>query len=485
VNLSTARSMLRSKEVSVRKIIGAQRSHLFIQFIIESALLFGLGSILALGIIKLLFPLYNQVSGKNLVFSLLNENVWIIILSSIVGSLIVASIYPALLLSSFKPIQALKGKLSLGTGNAQFRKILVVTQFVFSVGLIIATVVISLQLKYIREKDLGYDKEHVFSFNVREELYNHYAAVRTELLKMPGVLDVASANNNIAGVNSTTGDTDWEGKEGRSFLIHPTGIDENYIPLFKIQMAAGKNFSGTKADSAYVILNETAVAEAGIKDPIGKRFSLWQTNATIIGVVKDYNYASLKERIEPAIFYYEPSNWRIFIKTTGKDAHQVIDAAQKIWMKYNPEYPFVYSFLDEDYDKMYKSEQRTGVLLNVFALVAITISCLGLFGLSSYTAQVKTKEIGIRKVLGASVMNIMSLLGKDFVSLVLISLLFAIPLGWWAMNAWLRDFVYRINISWWIFLLSGLLAIFIAVLTVSFQAIKAALANPVRSLKEE
>jgi len=486
VNLSTARSMLRSKEVSVRKIIGAQRAQLFMQFIFESATIFALGSLVAVILIKILFPFYNEISGKNLVFSFSNINMWLVILFSIAGSLIVASIYPALLLSSFKPIEALKGKLSFGAGNTQFRKILVVTQFVFSIALIIATIVISLQLKFIREKNLGYDREYVFSFNIRQQIFDHFAAVRYELLKKQGVLGVTTSETSIVGVNSTTGDTEWEGKkEGFTFLIHPMGIDENYIPLFKMQMADGANFTGSKSDSAHVILNEAAVAEAGIKDPIGKRFTVWQTNATIIGVVKNFNYASLKQRIEPTVFYYTPANWRMFIKTNGKDAAKAIAAVQGMWKKYCPEYPFSYSFVDEDYDALYKTEQRTGMLFNVFSIVAIAISCLGLFGLAAYTAQVKTKEIGIRKVLGATVTNIVQLLAKDFISLVVISLLIAIPIGWWAMHSWLQDFVFRINISWWVFFLAGALAIFIALLTVSMHAVRAALANPVKSLKEE
>jgi putative ABC transport system permease protein len=486
VNLSTARSMLRSKEVSVRKIIGAQRSQLFLQFIFESAMIFTLGSVTAIVLIKLLFPFYNEISGKNLVFSLSNMNMWTVILLSIAGSLFAASVYPALLLSSFKPIEALKGKLSFGAGNTQFRKILVVTQFVFSIALIIATVVISLQLKYIREKNLGYDREHVFSFNIRQNIYDHFAAVKNELLKKQGVLGVTTSEASIVGVNASTGDTDWEGKkEGLTFLIHPMGVDENYIPLFKMQMAEGANFTGAKSDSVHVILNQAAVEETGIKDPLGKRFTVWQTNATIIGVVKNFNYASLKQRIEPMVFYYTPVNWRMFVKTNGKDASKAIAAVQDMWNKYTPDYPFTYSFVDEDYDALYKTEQRTGLLFNVFAIVAILISCLGLFGLAAYTAQIKTKEIGIRKVLGATVANIVQLLAKDFISLVFISLVIAVPVGWWAMHSWLQDFVFRINISWWVFILAGTLAMLIALLTVSMHALRAALANPVKSLKEE
>jgi putative ABC transport system permease protein len=486
VNLSTARSMLRSKEVSVRKIIGAGRTQLFIQFIIESALLFLFASLLAFFLIYLLLPLYNNLSGKHLLFSLANGDVWIVVGSAIIGTLAMAGIYPALLLSSFKPIQAIKGKLSLGIGNAAFRKILVVTQFVFSVGLIIGTIVIANQLKYIREKDLGYNKEYVFSFGLRSDMHDHFDAAREELLKQPGVLNIAASDNSVVGVNSTTGDTYWNGKEtGRMFLIHPNGIDKNFIPLLKMQMIAGNNFTGSKSDSVHLILNETAVKEADIKDPIGKNFTLWDRKGTIIGVVKDFNFASLKQSIEPAIFYYDPPGWRMYIKTTGKDASKAIAAAQKVWKEYTNDFPFSYSFLDDDFNKMYQADQRTGVLFNVFAMVAIIISCLGLFGLATYTAQVKTKEIGIRKVLGASITNITNLLAKEFILLVLTAFLIAAPLAWFAMNKWLQDFAYRINISWWVFALAGISALLIALLTVSFQAIKAALANPVKSLRTE
>jgi putative ABC transport system permease protein len=487
VNLSTARSIIRSKEVSVRKIIGAQKGQLFLQFVLESAILFLVSAILAIGIIRLLLPLYNEISGKQLVFTLGSAKVWLVLGSAIIGSLAAASIYPAILLSSFKPIEALKGKMSSGVGNAGFRKALVITQFVFSVVLIISTIVISLQLKYIREKDLGYNKEHVFSLSMHEAMIPHFQAVRNEMMKSRGVIDVSFSNSNIVGVNNTTGDTDWDGKDpSRNFLIHGNGIDEHFIPLFGIKLAEGANFTGSKSDSAHIILNETAVKEAGIKNPIGKRFKLWDTDATIIGVVKDFNYASLKQRIEPSAYYYSTQyNWKMFVKTNGKEASSAIAAAQKVWMQYSPEYPFSYSFIDEDYDQLYKSDQRTGVLFNVFATVAIIISCLGLFGLATYTAYAKKKEIGIRKVLGAGVAQITTLLAKDFVMLVIFSLFIAIPFAWWAMSKWLEDFAYRINLGWGVFAVSGALAIFIALLTVSFQAIKAATANPVISLKEE
>jgi len=486
VNLSTARAMLRSKEVSVRKIIGAERTQLFAQFIIETALFFAIALIFSFIAIKLLMPVYNSVSGKQMEFNLLDASVWKVIGITILATLVASSIYPALLLSSFKPISALKGKISLGVGNAAFRKALVVTQFIFSIGLIIGTLIINSQLKYIKEKELGYDKSYVFGFGMRD-MQKNYEAVRAQLLNMPGVHDVTSSSDNIVSIGNNTSDTDWDGKGPNTmFLIHPMYIDKYYMNFFKVKLAAGTGFSGYKTDSAHYILNETAVREAGITNPVGKRFKLHEVNGTIIGVVKDFHFASLKQKIEPAIFAYQPGNdWRISIRTTGADAPKAIASVSKIWKQYNPAFPFDYRFMDDDYDNLYKTDERSGTLFSSFAAIAILISCLGLFGLATYTAQVRLKEIGIRKVLGASVVNITSMLSKDFLALVFISLLIASPIAWYAMTKWLQDYQYRITIQWWVFALAGAAAVLIAFATISFQAIKAALTNPVKSLRSE
>jgi putative ABC transport system permease protein len=485
VNLSTARAMLRSKEVSVRKIIGAERSQLFAQFIIETALFFTIALILSFVAVELLMPAYNDLSGKQMKFDLLDISVWKVIGLTIAGTLLASSIYPALLLSSFKPINALKGKISLGVGNNVFRKGLVIMQFIFSIGLIISTLIINGQLKYIREKELGYDKSYVFSFPMRA-MQKNYESVRTELMNQPGVHDVASAGSDVVTIDNTTSDTNWEGKDPtQSFLIHSVSMDKHYLGLFKMKMAAGTVFTGIKSDSAHYILNETAVTNAGIKDPVGKSFSLHDVKGTIIGVVKDFHFASLKKKIEPTIFQYRADNWKMFIKTTGKDAPAAVEAAKRTWKKYNADFPFEYTFMDEKYNNLYKTEQRSGTLFSVFAGIAIFISCLGLFGLATYTAQVKVKEIGIRKVLGASVLNITTMLSKDFLVLVIVSLVIACPIAWYAMSKWLQDYVYRIHIEWWVFALAGVSAILIAFATISFQAIRAALANPVNSLRSE
>jgi putative ABC transport system permease protein len=485
VNLSTARAMLRSKEVSIRKIIGAAKKQLFVQFVVETILFFSIALVLAFVLIELLMPLYNNVSGKQMQFNLLDAGVWKVIGITVIATLAASSIYPALLLSSFKPINALKGKLSLGVGNTTFRKALVVCQFIFSIGLIIGTLIINSQLKYIREKELGYDKSYVFSFGMRDE-GNNYTAVRAQLLNEPGIKDITTASDDIVSMNNSTGDTDWDGKDPKtSLIIHPLGISKNYVDFFKLKFAAGGNFAGIKSDTAHYILNETAVREAGIVNPIGKRFKLHNQNGTIIGVVKDFHFASLKQKIEPAIFFYTPSNWMMFVKTTGRDAPKAISAVQKMWKTYNPAFPFDYTFLDDSYNEMYKADERSGTLFSWFTGIAILISCLGLFGLATYTAQVKVKEIGIRKVLGASVANITAMLSKDFLILVVVSIIIATPIAWYTMNKWLEAFVYRTQIHWWIFALAGILAVIIAFITISFQAIKAAIANPVKSLRSE
>lgn len=485
INLSTARAMLRSKEVSVRKIIGAARAQLFLQFITETILFFSISLMLAFGLIFILMPFYNDLSGKQMHFDLFNGDVWKVVGFTVLLTLIASSIYPALLLSSFKPISALKGKLSIGVGNTVFRKVLVVCQFVFSIGLIIGTLIINRQLTFIREKELGFDRSFVFSVPMRD-MQSHYLAVKGDLLNKSFIQGVTTSNNNIVSQGNTTGDTDWDGKEAnRQFLIHPMAVDQDFISVFKLKLVLGANFAGVKPDSAHYILNETAVRDAGIKNPIGKRFKLHDVDGIIIGVVKDFHFASLKQKIEPFIFQYQPTTWQLFVKTTGKDAPKAVNAVKTAWQRYNPNFPFDYSFLDETYDRLYKSDQHTGILFNVFAVIAILISCLGLFGLATYTAQVKVKEIGIRKVLGASVTSITAMLSKDFLTLVILAIIIASPIAWYAMNQWLQNFVYRAIIQWWIFAIAGLAGVLIALATISFQSIKAALANPVKSLRSE
>jgi putative ABC transport system permease protein len=487
VNLATARATNRAKEISIRKIIGANRPQLVAQFLGESAFTVISALMLALLLIGLIIPAYNELADKQMVLRLTDPTLLTTVGITLLATLLVAGVYPALLLSSFQPLQVMKGKLLLGSGNASFRKMLVVTQFTFSVTLIISTFIIGSQLAYIRSKELGYTKENVFTIDMRGDMNKRYQSIKNELLKQPGVVEVTSAAGNLLQIGNSTGDTDWDGKASRStFMVHAMAIEEDFLEMFNMQLVEGNNFTGTKADSTHYILNETAIKQAGIQDPIGKRFKLWLTEGTIIGVVKDFHFSSIHNKIEPAVFLYRPEwHWQLYIKTTGKDAPKAIAAVEKLWKQYNPAFPFEYKFMDETYDQMYKSDQRTGKLFNYFAGITIIISCLGLFGLATYTAEQRTKEIGIRKVLGASVGTITLLLSKDFLKLVMIAFIIATPMAWYLMNQWLENFAYQIDISIWIFLLAGFLAIAIALLTVSYQSIKAALANPVKSLRNE
>jgi len=486
VNLSTARSMLRAKEVSMRKIIGAAKRQLFLQFMIETALIFILAAVLAIMLMMVLMPAFNGLSGKHLVLNFADTRFWSIFITAIAATLLASSIYPALLLSSFEPLKALKGRISNAIGDVLFRKILVVIQFVFSIVLIASTILITRQLNYMRTKDLGYDKEQVFGFWMRD-MDVHYEAAKAELLKKPGVASVTRSMGNILWLGVITGDNAWDGKQpGSTFIMHPVAVDADFLSFYKMKLVQGNDFMGLPSDSNHFVLNETAIKEAGIEDPIGKRFRLWDKEGIIIGVVKDFHFASMREKIRPAIFYYAPEKANIIhIRTTTTHAEQAIKAAEGQFKKYNGQYPFLYTFQDEVFNYLYQGELQEASLFNYFSTIAIFISCLGLLGLTVFTAQVRTKEIGIRKVLGASTFNIVRLMAFDFLLLVLIAIAIAIPIAWLGMTTWLASFAYRTDLNLWVFILAGVIAILIAFLTISHQSIKAAIANPVKSLRNE
>ena len=489
VNLSTARSLVRAKEVSIRKMIGAKKQQLFFQFITETFLLFCFAIALAIVLIILLNPVYNSISGKNLSFDISDGNVWKVSALAIFGTLIVSSVYPAILLSSFKPIEALKGKISSGIGIAMLRKGLVVFQFSISVILLVCTIIMGNQLHFIKNKDLGYDKNYVFSVPLTQELTDHIDAVKAELKKQTSILNVAACDAySFFDINGETGDLTWPTKPpDANVTITQLCVDKDVIPTMKIKLIEGQNFSGTPADSSHFVLNEAAIKMMGLKPPyIGQQISFHGNEGTIIGVMQDFNFQSLKLKIKPLIFFtFWHSRNILYVRTTAANAQQAIASVHDQYKKYAGNTPFSYYFLDKTFDAQYKTDQRAGTLFNVFAGIAIFISCLGLFGLATYTAQVKIKEIGIRKILGASVNGIVQLISRDFLKLVIIAIIIAIPVAWWAMSKWLEGFAYRIHITWWVFALAALLSIFIAFVTISFQAIKAALANPVDSLRSE
>ncbi|WAC14099.1 ABC transporter permease [Dyadobacter pollutisoli] len=482
VNLTTARATRRCREVGIRKVVGAGVWQLARQLLIESALTLALSLVLAIILLQGLLPFYSSVTGKSGHFSLGDPQVWQVLAGSLLFCFILAGIYPALLVSRFNPITALKGYSSQASG-AGLRKLLVVTQFSLATVLIVGTFIIGSQLRFIRERDPGYNRKHVFAFNGRKFTPQFKRALMNE----SSILGVSTSTESPVNVLTGTVSSDWDGKEkDRVVVMAQMSVDQDFIPNFKMKLVAGRNFSGTKADSTHFILNETAVKEAGIKDPVGKRFKRESTEGIIIGVVKDFNTTTIRESVWPLIMYSNPAwNSIINVHTTGEQAPAALAAAEKLWKQYLPQYPFEYAFLDANYDQMYRSEQQTGQLFNFFAGIAIVISCLGLLGLASFTTEQRTREIGIRKVLGATVLNITALLSKDFIKLVILAIAIASPIAWLLMDHWLKDFAYKVTIQWWIFPLGGLLAIASALLTISFQSIKAALANPVKSIKSE
>ena len=488
VNLSTARAMARAKEVSVRKIIGAGKWHLFMQFVVETLIIFVIATMLALLLAGLLIPAYNSISGKSLEFSLANPSVWIIIGVAVSGTLILAGIYPAIHLSSFNPISSLKGKLSQSKGSTVLRKVLVVFQFSISVILIICTLVIGRQMKYISEVNLGYNKEQVFSVPLSDDAIKHIDALKDELRKTLGITATSLSNMyNMADYQNSTGDINWTGKlKDNNMIVVNANVDKDFIPMMHFQFVEGGNFKGMPSDTASYIVNETMVKEMGLKPPyVGQPMSLHDAPGVIIGVVKDFHFQSLKKKITPFVFWTQRWKDILFVKTTAAGAQQSIQAVQKVYNRYTSANPFTYSFVDAKFDELYKTDNRTKTLFNIFAGIAIFISCLGLLALATYSAQLRTKEIGVRKVLGASVANIVALLGKDFIVLVIIAIIIAIPVAVYSMNEWLESFAYRTDISYWLFIAASAIAVGIAVLTIGFQAIKAAVANPVKSLRSE
>lgn len=487
VNLITARAIKRGKEISLRKIAGANRLQLFLQFMAESLLIFLISIILATVLIYITIPLYNDIAGKQIRFSLFNPQVWATYSFTLIATLVLAGIYPAITLTNFRPIEALKGKISGFGKNTTLRKVLVIIQFTFSLILIISTFIIGKQLKYIREKKLGFDKENIISVNMNA-IRDHYDAAKAELLGQPGVTAITSSGDDIMNSYSSSADTEWDGKsqEQETFMIAQNPVEQNFLQVMNMPLVAGSGFSGTPADSTHVIMNETAIREMKIKDPVGKRFKFHDVERTIVGVVKDFHFQNLHNPIKPFILFYNPE-WRnyMYIKTNAGNTVQAIAALEKIWKRYNGDIPFKYKFLDDTFYEMYRADIRIGMLFNSFAIITILISCLGLFGLITYTAESKVKEIGIRKTLGAGIADIVGLLSKDFLVLIMISCTVSFPLAWLGLNKLLQNYAYRTALSWWVFALAGLATLLIALLTISFKAVKAALANPVKSLRTE
>lgn len=497
VSLATAKAGLRAKEVSVKKIIGASKSLLFRQFMTESVLTSMLAMILSIGLVQLGLEVFNKLTENTLQLDANNGAVWLVFGGTTLAAILLTGIYPSLLLASFRPIKLLQGYSWVGGKNSNFRKGLVILQFFVSIVLIISTIVIYQQLQFIKNKDLGYQKENVlsvvFPYNLFEDQAHRESVLATFKEKMEvqtSAKSVALASESIVNNgSSSSGNLDWEGREpDYNPTVMQMSADANFKDVFELKLLEGRWFeAGNIADEANLILNEAAVKAIKLPAPyVGQSLTFQGNPGKVIGIVKDFHFRSMHETIMPAVICNNPS-WRsqIFIKTTGEQTAQALAATEATWKELLPNQPFEYTFEDESFEKLYETDQRTGSLLNIFAGIAIFISCLGLFGLATFATERRTKEIGIRKVLGATVAHIVTLLSKDFLWLVLLAFFIAAPIGWWAMDSWLSNFAYRIDIGWWMLALGGFGALAIAMLTVSMQAIRAAGANPVESLRNE
>jgi putative ABC transport system permease protein len=492
INLVTAQSARRAKEVGIRKVSGAVKSTLINQFLMESVLLSVLATFISIAAVEALLPLFTSLFGSGLSF-FEPENIKILWLAMGVGLFtgLIAGLYPAFYLSSFQPVKVLKGSLSGFAGDAFLRKGLVTFQFVISTVLIIGTFVISSQIDFVRNKKLGFSKDNVLLIHNAANLQNRDALL-TELRKATGVQGAGGADGTLGGLNWTTSVESVDSEN--ELLLNFLSTDYDFLEVMGVEFIDGRNFSReTAADSSAIILNETAARQLGLKEPYaGNRISFGENDngvvqyGNVIGVISDFHFTSFHEPIKPFGFLLIQDRInKLFIKLDGHDLRRSIAEAQKIWTTLVPNRPFEFTFQDEQVAKLYASEVKFQKLFSNFTFVAIVIACLGLFGLSAYTAQQRTKEIGIRKTLGATVFSVTQLLTKEFLKLSLIAVLISVPIAWYVMREWLQNFAYHVELHPWMFAISGVVAIVIALVTVSFQSIKAALANPVDSLRNE
>ncbi|MGI4022766.1 MAG: ABC transporter permease [Janthinobacterium lividum] len=490
MNLSTARSEKRAKEVGIRKTVGSSRIQLINQFFSESLLFVVLAFLISLFLVQLSLPVFNQIAGKETHILWSNPYFWLLSLVFCLLTGLIAGFYPALYLSSFEPIKVMKGTFRVGQFAATPRKVLVVVQFTVSIVLIIGTLVVFRQIQFAKNRPVGYNRNGLVMINLPSpEMHNHFEAIKT-VLKNEGAIEYMTESEGlITNVNSTNTGFDWKGKDPSLPTEFPkTDVSYDYGKTVGLQFIAGRDFSKDfPSDSSAVIINEAAVKLMNFKNPVGETITWDGHPITIIGVVKNMVMESPYAPVRPSIFNLlgEPGSVLIAKINPKISASEALQQIEKLYKTYNPEQPFDYKFVDEDYNRKFGDEERIGKLAGGFAALAIFISCLGLFGMASFMAEQRSKEIGVRKVLGASVFNLWQLLSKDFVLLVLLSMLIATPIAWYFLHAWLQNYSYHSPIPVWIFAVAGLGAIIITLFTVSFQAIKAALANPIKSLRSE
>lgn len=490
MNLATARSGRRAKEVGLRKVVGAARSQLAGQFLGESVLISCLSLFIAITLVWLLLPAFNYLAGKELAIRLFDGKLVFILIGIALITGFIAGSYPALFLSGFQPIKALKGQMKLGgKGDLLFRNTLVVLQFVVSIVLLIGTAVVYRQLNYIKNMNLGYEKSNLLYVPMKGDIWNRQTAYKSELEQNPLTANFTITNDLPTNLTSGTINVQWEGKDPNAQVVIPSlSVSERFFEVFQMKIISGRGFSKDfRGDSSNYVINEKLAKMMGLTaaTAVGKPLAMWDKRGTVIGVVKDFNFKPIQQAIEPIIL--EPNRWGgvVAVRTQPGKTEATIKALEKINTRLNPGFPFSYSFLDQDLANLYRGEQQLGSLFNLFAILATFISCLGLYGLSAYMAEQRFKEIGVRKVLGASVLSVVRLLSIRFMRLIFIAILIAVPLSWYAIHSWLNDFAYHINLSWVVFVIGSIAALVIALLTISYESIKAAIANPVDSLRSE
>ena len=492
MSLTTAQAGMRTKDVGVRKIIGAQGAHIFRLLFSESIITTVISLVLAVSLVQLTMPLFNGFAEKTFELSPYNLGIWGVIGWTLMGTLLLSGIYPALFLTNFSPSNFLQGTNFLKMKNTTFRKSLVVVQFAMTIGLIIGAMVLFQQQNFIQQKDLGYNKSHVFEFQVpySKERQNKVKAIKQTLAASPTVLGTTATNGSIIDMKSTTsGSLDWDGKP-EDFIptVSQYSVDADFGELMQLGLADGRWYlPDNESDAKNILVNETAIKQLDLPKPVvGQILEFQGADRKIIGVIKDFHYRSLRETIKPIILYNQaPSQGNIIVRTNEGQVTEALAAARTAWTIQNPDLPFEYRFLDDTFDQLYKSEQKNVGLFQLLAGLAVFISCLGLFGLAVFSTEQRNKEIGIRKVLGASVMGIIGLLSKDFLKLILVALIIACPISYWAMETWLTNYAYRIDIPISVFVLAGIFTISVALLTVGAQSMKAAIANPINSLRSE
>ncbi|HEV2354072.1 MAG TPA: ABC transporter permease [Puia sp.] len=489
MNLATAQSARRAKEVGLRKVIGAVRTALVAQFIGEAMLLTLVSVGLALLVTYAALPAFNALTGKHLLLPVARPLFWLVVACMLLITGLVAGSYPAFFLSGLQPVKILKGGLKFTRNDVFFRKCLVVFQFSLSVILIVSTMVIYRQTAYIRSTNIGYDRENLVYIPIEGDLVGNYELFRREAKDLPGILGVSKMRNSPTDIEHHTGDIFWPGKDPNLHIRFADGVvGYDFTKTLKLQMKAGRDFSRDyPSDSTGFLLNETAVRIMGLRQPVGSIITWGMHPGKVIGVIKDFHFNSLHQRIDPLIVRLDERwTWgNILVRTKAGLARQAVTGLGKLCKELNPKFPFTYQFADEEFNRQYRSDEVVSQLSDIFASLAIFISCLGLLGLAAFTAAQRTREIGVRKVLGATATSIVTMLSRDFLVLVLLALLIASPVAWLAMRQWLGNFAYRIDIGWWTFGVAGLAVISIAVLTVAWQTLRAALTNPVHVLRNE